>query len=83
MNTSKSVHRVLGYLALSLLLLGVWGCAAVPFDMSMETMFAPIAPSEDRQAKPITREPKPADAEDDSDLRHPHRWRKKLRAKFA
>lgn len=83
MKTSKPVQRLWWFLSLSLFLLGLGGCAAAPFDLSVETMFTPAVPNQAPPAKPMIREPKPTDAEADSDLRHPYRWRKKLRAKYA
>ena len=84
MNTSKPGKSVVWGLVLWFtILLGVSGCASVPFGMNLESMFAPAAPTGAPEAKPMTTEPKPADADEHLDLRHPHRWRKKLRAKYA
>jgi hypothetical protein len=54
-----------------------------PFDLGIDAMFVPASPARPTETRPTKLEPKPAEADDEFDPRHPHRWRRKLRAKYA
>ena len=86
MNANTRVSSVLLCLLLYWGLIGLSGCASAPFDLGIEstlTPSAPVVPANAPEAEPTTPDAKPVDAEEDSDDRHPSRWRKKLRAKYA
>lgn len=83
MNTRKPSHWVIWSALLCALMACTWGCGTSPFGTGIESTFTPPAPAELPEAKPARAEPKPVDAEDDPEDRHPHRWRKKLRAKYT
>lgn len=83
---SKLVKRVVVGLFLCWLMAGLVGCALAPFDPGLESSFtpsAPVAPGEAAESAPATPDTKPTSAEDESYERHPSKWRKKLRAKYA
>ena len=75
-------HRWL-WLIICIVVLGSCGCGVTPFDLGIDAMFVPASPVQPTETRPTKLEPKPAEAEDAFDPRHPHRWRRKLRAKYA
>ncbi len=86
MNTERRVNRATWGLGLCSIVVALFGCSAAPFAFGLQSTFRPAPPATPARApraKPAPSVPKPTDADDDSYERHPHRWHKRLRAKYA
>ena len=87
MCTFKLRRSVFWGLVVSFLLAGMVGCQAEMFEMNTKTKTEPtpqhVAPKSKPQAKPTTRTRKPVEASEDSKMRRPSHFRRKLRAKYA
>ena len=81
MCTFKLRRRVFWGLALTFILVGMLGCQA--HDRGLQTAimhYKKLPPAPGTVGK---KRPKPAETSKDDDYKHPSRWRRKLRVKYA
>ncbi len=81
MLTFKLRRRVFWGLALTFVLVGMLGCRAQDLGLRTAIMSRKTAPPALKTVGP--KRGKPPEASKDDDYRHPSRWRRKLRAKYA
>lgn len=81
MCTFKLRRRVFWGLALTFVLVGMLGCQAKSLGLRTAIMGFKTAPPAPKAARPKLR--KPTEASSNDDHRHPSRWRRKLRVKYA
>lgn len=80
MCTFKLRRRIFWGLALTFVLVGMLGCQANSLGLQTAIMSGKTAPP---ALKAGLKQRKPAEASKNDDYRHPSRWRRKLRAKYA
>ncbi len=83
MGLKKILRRTLERLSFCLAAGGTTGCAGVANRWWVDPAPPAGMPTQVEQGRPMNDNAKPADAADDSEDRHPSRWRQKLRVRYS
>lgn len=83
MNLAKTLRRALKNLSLCLAAGGSAGCSGIAHRWWVDPASPTRMPTQVERTRPATDNAKPSDTVDDSDDRHPSRWRQKLRVRYS